>query len=229
MSDTNANNNPEQAEAPTKKAAPAKKGGIASTIEKIVLVIGFGIFIGSIILPPAFRNILAESVNTIVAPINATMPFYIAVLVIATIVTVFSSIIQKYTMDWDLFRRVTLNNQSFQKEYREAQLAGNKKKLKQLEESRVNMMEDQANMSKQQLKPMGFIVFISIPLFWWAYWYLAQPAQKGLSMVWPMLNGNHPMLLTGTVIIFPLWVVWSLMCSITISSIVRKALNIGVI
>jgi uncharacterized membrane protein (DUF106 family) len=226
MSDNNADNKAEQAPGKAKKAA--KKGGIASTITNIVMVIGFGIFIGSILLPPAFRNALAEAVNTIVAPINATMPFYIAVLVIATVVTIFSSIIQKYTMDWELFRRVTLSNQTFQKEFREAQLKGDKKKLKQLEEQRAGMMEDQANMSKQQLKPMGFIVFVSIPLFWWAYWYLAQPGQTGLSMVWPLINGGHPMMLTSTFLVFPLWVIWSLLCSITISSVVRKALNIGV-
>ncbi len=210
------------------KTAAKKKGGIAATIEKIVLVIGFGIFIGSIFLPPAFRDTMSSTVNTIVSPISSTMPFYIAVLVIATIVTVFSSIIQKYTMDWALFRRVQENNQVFQKKFKEAQLAGDKKKLKQLEGERMSMMEDQAEMSKQQLKPMGFIVFVSIPLFWWAYWYLSQPANNTMTMIWPMLNNNLPIPLAHTLLIFPYWVVWSLMCSLAISSVIRKALNIGV-
>ncbi len=227
MSDNSADNNIDKPVV-EKKAATKKKGGIAGTIEKIILVIGFGIFIGSIFLPPAFRNTMSSTVNTIVSPISSTMPFWIAVLVIATIVTVFSSIIQKYTMDWDLFRRVQENNQVFQKEFREAQLAGNKKKLKQLEEARMSMMEDQAEMSKQQLKPMGFIVFVSIPLFWWAYWYLTQPANSHLAMIWPMLNNNLPIHLSTTLLIFPYWVVWSLMCSLAISSVIRKALNIGV-
>lgn len=227
MSDNSADNNINKPVV-EKKAAKKKKGGLAATIEKIVLVIGFGIFIGSIFLPPAFRDAMSMGVNTIVAPINATMPFYIAVLVIATIVTVFSSIIQKYTMDWGLFRRVQENNQVFQKKFREAQLAGDKKKLKQLEESRMSMMEDQAEMSKQQLKPMGFIVFVSIPLFWWAYWYLTQPANQHMAMIWPLLNNNLPIPLTSNLLIFPYWVVWSLLCSLAISSVIRKALNIGV-
>jgi uncharacterized membrane protein (DUF106 family) len=227
MSDNSADNNINKPVV-EKKAAKKKKGGIAATIEKIVLVIGFGIFIGSIFLPPAFRDAMSSTVNTIVSPISATMPFYIAVLVIATIVTVFSSIIQKYTMDWALFRRVQENSQSFQKKFREAQLAGDKKKLKQLEESRMGMMEDQAEMSKQQLKPMGFIVFVSIPLFWWAYWYLSQPANHAMTMIWPLLNNNMPIPLTNNLLIFPYWVVWSLMCSLAISSVIRKALNIGV-
>ena len=203
-----------------------KKGGIWNTIQTIILVIGFGIFIGSIFLPPAFRDTMSSYVNIIVSPINATMPFYIAVLIIATIVTLASTIIQKYTMDWDLSRRVMQRSQAYQKEFREAQLAGNKKKLKDLEQVQMSMMEDQAEMSKQQLKPMGFIVFVSIPLFWWAYWYLSQPAQAGMTMIFPMIG---TITLTSTPFLFPYWVVWSLLCSLCISSVIRKSLNTGVV
>jgi uncharacterized membrane protein (DUF106 family) len=203
-----------------------KKGGLADKIEKVILIAGFGIFIGSIFLPPAFRDTMSAAVNVIVSPINATMPFYMAVLIIAVIVTVFSTIIQKYTMDWDLSRRVMQKNQAFQKEFREAQLSGNKKKLKQLEEERMSMMEDQAEMSKQQLKPMGFIVFVSIPLFWWAYWYLMQPAQVGMKMIFPLIG---TVTLTDGFLLFPYWVWWSLICSLAISSVVRKALNTGAV
>jgi uncharacterized membrane protein (DUF106 family) len=201
-----------------------KKGGLADTIEKIILVLGFGIFIGSIFLPPAFRDTMSSTVNIIVSPINSTMPFWIAVLIIATIVTVFSTIIQKYTMDWELSRRVMEKNRAFQKEYKEAQLAGDKKKLKKLEEDRMSMMEDQANMSKQQLKPMGFIVFVSIPLFWWAFWFLTTQ-EPNLTMIFPMIGVVK---LTDGFLLFPYWVWWSLICSLAISSVVRKALNVGV-
>jgi uncharacterized membrane protein (DUF106 family) len=206
------------------KKGQKKKGGIVNTIQNIILVIGFGIFIGSIFLPPQFRDAMSSAVNVIVSPINSTMPFYIAVLIIAAIVTVFSTIIQKYTMDWELSRRVMQKNQILTKEMREAQLSGDKKRLKKVEEERMSMMEDQAEMSKQQLKPMGFIVFVSIPLFWWAYWYLLQPAQMGMTMVFPLIGTVK---LTDSFLIFPYWVWWSLICSLAISSVVRKALNTG--
>ena len=202
-----------------------KKGGIFDTIQKVILALGFLILIGSIFLPPQFRNTMSMGVNLIVSPINSTMPFWIAVLIIATIVTVFSTIIQKYTMDWELSRRVMQKNMAMQKEFKEAQLSGNKKKLKQLEEERMSMMEDQAEMSKQQLKPMGFIVFVSIPLFWWAFWYLTTQ-QPNMTMIFPMFGTVK---LTGSFLIFPYWVWWSLLCSLSISSVVRKALNTGVV
>lgn len=202
-----------------------KKGSIVNTIQNIILVLGFGIFIASIFLPPWFRDTMSYYVNIIVSPINATMPFYIAVLIIAAIVTVASTIIQKYTMDWDLYRRVMQKNQAYQKEYREAQLSGNKKKLKQLEQEQLSMMQDQSSMSKQQLKPMGFIVFVSIPLFWWAYWYLQQPGVY-TQMIFPLIG---TITMTDSFLIFPYWVWWSLICSMAISSVVRKALNTGAV
>ncbi|AFD00102.1 putative membrane protein [Methanocella conradii HZ254] len=203
-----------------------KKGGPIDTIQNIILVLGFGLLLGSILLPPAFRDTMSAIVNIIVSPINSTMPFYIAVLIIVIIVTVFSTIIQKYTMDWELSRRVMLKNRAFQKEYREAQLSGDKKRLKKLEEERLSMMEEQAEMSKQQLKPMGFIVFVSIPLFWWAYWWLMQPAQAGMTMVFPLIGTVR---LVDGFLLFPYWVWWSLLCSLAVSSVVRKALNTGVV
>lgn len=207
-------------------AKDKKKGGPIDTVQNIILVLGFGLLLGSILLPPAFRDTMSAIVNIIVSPINSTMPFYIAVLIIVIIVTVFSTIIQKYTMDWELSRRVMLKNQAFQKEYREAQLSGDKKRLKKLEEERLSMMEEQAEMSKQQLKPMGFIVFVSIPLFWWAYWWLMQPAQAGMTMVFPLIGTVR---LVDGFLLFPYWVWWSLLCSLAVSSVVRKALNTGVV
>ncbi|HTY91117.1 MAG TPA: EMC3/TMCO1 family protein [Methanocella sp.] len=210
----------------TTETKAKKKGGIVNTIQNIILVLGFGIFIGSIFLPAWFRNTMSYYVNIIVSPINATMPFYMAVLIIALIVSVASTIIQKYTMDWDLYRRVMQRNQSYQKEYKEAQLSGNKKKLKQLEQEQLSMMSDQTEMTKQQMKPMGFIVFVSIPLFWWAYWYLQQPANIGMTMIFPLFGAVK---LTDGFLLFPYWVWWSLICSMAISSMVRKALNTGTV
>jgi len=197
---------------------------LLNLIENGVLVFGFLIMFGSIFLANEVRPIVAGTVNVIVAPITATMPFYIVVLAIAAIVTVFSTFIQKYTMDWELMRRVTLKNQMLSKEMREAQLAGNKAKVKKLQEEQMAGMQDQTQLSKQQLKPMGFLMIISIPLFFWAYWYLGE--HPDLTMVFPF--AGTVTLLQGAFFIFPWWIVWSMLCSFGISQIIRKAFNVGI-
>ncbi|MGA9141855.1 MAG: EMC3/TMCO1 family protein [Methanocella sp.] len=220
---------PEKAEpakpAATKPAPPTGKGKkLLNLIENIVLVFGFGVMLGSIFFVNEFRPIVAGSVDVIVAPIIATMPFYIVVLAIAAIVTVVSTFIQKYTMDWELMRSVTQKNQILSKEMREAQLAGNKAKVKKLQEEQMAGLQDQQKMSMMQIKPMGFLMIISVPLFFWAYWYLSQ--HPDLTMVFPF--AGTVTLMQGAFFIFPWWIVWSILCSFGISQVVRKAFNVGI-
>jgi uncharacterized membrane protein (DUF106 family) len=205
----------------------AKKGGksLMNTIENAVLVIGFAIMFGSIFFANEVRPIVAGAVDVIISPITNTMPFYIVVLAIAAIVTLLSTFIQKYTMDWELMRRVTEKNKVLQKKMREAQLSGNKNAMKKLQEEQMAGMDEQAQMSKQQLKPMGFLMIISIPLFFWAFWWLMLPEHQDLTMIFPFWGEKR--LLDG-IFIFQYWIVWSIMCSFAIGQVVRKAINVGI-
>jgi uncharacterized membrane protein (DUF106 family) len=205
------------------KNARAKKKGPWANVERIILYAGIIIFVASLILPPAFRNGIAAVVNVVAAPFAANMPFYVAVLVITTFISLFSAIVQKYTTDWEFVRGVNRKMQAINKEIREARLSGDKKKLKKLEEEQSVVMADQAELSKETMKPTFYVVFVSLPLFYWEYWYLAQPAQAGISMVLPLL-GYHK--LTDAFIMLPYWLFWSLLCSLAVSFIIRKALNI---
>lgn len=194
------------------------------TIQLIILGIGFAILLGSIFFVNEFRPVVAGAVNVIVGPVAAMMPFYIVVLVVAAIVTFFANFIQKYTMDWDLMRRVQDKSRALQKEYREAQLAGDKKRLEKLQQEQMAMLEDQTAMSKQQLKPMGFLMIISVPLFFWAFWYLGN--HPDLTMVFPFWGEKK--MLDGVFFVFQYWIVWSIICSMAISQVIRKAFNVGI-
>jgi len=223
--------NPEKASkdtnvAPVKHQATAKtkkKGNIWSTITNVIIVIGFAISFGSVLLPPVFRNTLVSTVDVIVSPLSDRVPFYIIVMIFAIVVTIFSTIIQKYTMDWEMITRVNSKIQALSKERREAQLAGDKTKLKKLDEEQMSMADEQMQMSIQQFKPMGFIVFVSIPLFWWMMWFVTTK-DPSAAMTFPML-GTHKLLDVGFILQW--WLIWSILCSFTISFVVRKALNVG--
>jgi uncharacterized membrane protein (DUF106 family) len=208
--------------APAAKPVAPKKKSIFDTISNGILIFGFLVMFASMFWME-FRDAIAGAVDLIISPITSTMPFYIVVLAIAAIVTVFSTFIQKYTMDWELMRHVTEKNRALQKEMREAQLAGNKAKLKKLQEDQLTGMQDQTALTKMQFKPMGFLAIVSVPLFIWAYWYLSQ--HNTLSMIFPF--AGQVTLISGGFFIFPWWILWSLLCSLAIGQIVRKAFNVG--
>lgn len=205
------------------KTVSKKKGGIGSTIMYIVMILGFGISFGSVLLPPSFRDTLALIVNFVVEPLSDRVPFYLIVMIFAIVVTVFSTILQKYTMDWDLIKRVNQKVTALTKERREAQIAGDKERLKKLDQEQLSLADDQMAMTKEQFKPMGFIVFVSIPLFWWMFWFLTTK-HSDMTMMFPFFDAVK---LTAVGFFFPNWIWWSILCSFTISYIVRKALNVG--
>ena len=172
-----------------KPAAPKKKRTFSTTIENGILIFGFLVMFASMFWTD-FRDAVASSVDFLISPITGTMPFYIVVLAIAAIVTVFSTFIQKYTMDWDLMRRVTEKNRLLQKEMREAQLAGNKAKLKKLQEDQMTGMSEQTALTKMQFKPMGFLAIVSVPLFIWAYLVPQQPCPPAAHHDFPLRRGS---------------------------------------
>ncbi|WP_424359695.1 DUF106 domain-containing protein [Methanocella sp. MCL-LM] len=201
-----------------------KKNSFLDTLQTILLVVGFAIMLGSIFFANEFRPVVAGAVNVVVGPVAAMLPFYMVVLVIAAIVTLISTFIQKYTMDWELMQRMSIRSRAYQKEYKEAQLSGNKHKLKKLQEEQLSMMEDQTQLSKQQLKPMGFLMIISVPLFFWMFWFLTN--NPDMTMVFPFWGEQK--MLDGVGFIFQYWIVWSIICSLAISQVIRKAINVGV-
>ena len=61
----------------------------------------------------------------------------------------------------------------FQKEYREAQLSQDEKRIKKLDVKRDRMMKEQLQLSQQQFKPMAYILLLTVPIFFWLLFRLA--------------------------------------------------------
>jgi len=195
-------------------------------IDHILLALGFSLMIGIMILGQDFRNAVGDAVGILMDPIaKAVGPsnFHMVLLVMAAITAIYASLIQKYTIDWELMRSTQEKMVSFQKEFREAQLSQNTYMLKKLDDQRKEMMDDQLKMSKQQFKPMAYISILSLPLFMWMYHYIS--GHGSATMFFPFWGEQF---LTDSVLgPFQYWLFWYFISSLGVSQLVRKALNIG--
>lgn len=195
-------------------------------MDRFLLALGFSMMIGIMVLGQGFRDSIGKAVGVLMNPVLALVGqenFHLILLVMAAITAIYASLIQKYTMDWDLMRRTQERMKTFQKEFREAQLSQNTYMLKKLEDQRKEMMEDQMKMSKQQFKPMAYISILSLPLFMWAYYYIS--GHGAATMVFPFWGKQ---LLTSTAFgPFQHWLYWYFISSLGVSQLIRKALNIG--
>lgn len=195
---------------------------IKKMIDKMAIWLGLFMMFG-IILIPDLRDVIGKLVGGLLNPLLSILPLHIIIFILAAITGLYASLIQKYTMDWELMRRVQERSKVMQKELRQAQLSNNAAKIKKLQAQQAEMMEDQMGMMKQQFKPMLYISIISIPLFFWVYIAISQ--SPNASIIFPFW-GEHR--LTDKVFWeIQYWLFWYFICSMPVSQITRKALNIG--
>jgi uncharacterized membrane protein (DUF106 family) len=173
---------------------------------------------------PWLRASVGQAIDTVLAPMVTTfaIPFYILIVILSGFTGLYSSIIQKYTIDYEKMTESQERMKEFQTEYREAQLSQDEKKIKKMDAKRERVMKEQMEMSQQQFKPMIYIMVLTVPIFFWLLYRLAQTT----STITLPFYGVHG--LTDAVIwVIPAWILWYMICSITISQVIRKALNIG--
>ena len=193
----------------------------AKSLDNVALALGFVLMFG-IMLSAQFRHLIGVATDILLGWLPEVLPFHLVLFCLAAITGLYASLIQKYTMDWEFLRGQQEKMKRFQKEFREAQLSGNTARQQQLQAEQRAMLGDQSKMMKMQFKPMAYIGIVSIPLFMWAYLYIGE---NEVMLTFPFW-GTHAI---SDTLIGPIfyWFYWYFVCSLPISQIIRKALDIG--
>ena len=167
---------------------------------------------------------VGQGIDTVFRPLieEFKIPFYILIVILSALTGLYSSIIQKYTIDYEKMTEVQARMKEFQAEYREAQLSQDEKKIKKLETIKDRMMQEQLEMSQNQFKPMAYILVLTVPIFFWLLFRLSQ-LKSTITLPYAGTVGLHD----PAIWIIPAWILWYMICSLTLSQIIRKSLNIG--
>jgi uncharacterized membrane protein (DUF106 family) len=167
---------------------------------------------------------IGQGIDSAFSPLIETfkIPFYILILILSAFTGLYSSIIQKYTIDYEKMTETQERMKEFQTEYREAQLSQDEKKIKKMDAKKDRVMKEQLEMSQNQFKPMAYILVLTVPIFFWLLFRL-QEVPSTITLPYAGLQS----LLAPVVWVIPAWMIWYMICSITLSQIIRKSLNIG--
>ena len=170
------------------------------------------------------RTGVGKGIDSALAPFvdGFGIPFYILIVILSAFTGLYSSIIQKYTIDYEKMTESQERMKVFQTEYREATLSQDEKRIKKLEAKRDRVMKEQLELSQQQFKPMAYILVLTVPIFFWLLFRLAQITSTITLPYYGLHSLSDP--ISGFI---PAWILWYMICSITISQVIRKALNIG--
>jgi len=170
------------------------------------------------------REDVGQGMDAAFAPIivGFGIPFYILIVILSGLTGLYSSIVQKYTIDYDKMTESQERMKEFQAEFREAQLSQDEKKIKKLDAKKDRVMKEQLEMSQEQFKPMAIILILTVPIFFWLLYRLNQ-IQTSITMPYLGTHNLHE----AAIWIIPAWILWYMICSITLSQVIRKSLNIG--
>ena len=198
------------------------KANMAKSLDMVALAIGAVLFFG-IMISADLRHSLGMATGHVIGWMPGILPFHVVLFILAAITGLYASLIQKYTMDWDFLRNQQEKMKKVQREMKEAQLSGDQSRQQQLQAEQMKMVSEQGKMMQMQFKPMLYIGIVSIPLFMWAYLYIGENPE--MVMTFPFWGTK---LINATVmgpVIY--WFYWYFICSLPVSQIIRKALDIG--
>ena len=182
-------------------------------------------------------GIIYDALNAVFNPIlsmdpNPTNPA-LTVLIIAFIVSLITTIANKYLVDQDEMNEIQQRNKDFQKELRDAQKRGDGKKMAELQAKQAEVMQEQSKMMTNSFKPM-IVTFVPIILiFFWmrtstisslvvslppvVYWVTLTPMWHAIGSV---IYGGQSTIPYGIG-----WLLWYMICTFGMSQILRKFLG----
>ena len=188
------------------------------------------------ILDPIW-NVIFQGLNTIFNPILALDPNpqnpALAVLIIAFIVSLITTIANKYMVDQDALNEQQAKIKDLNKRLRDAQKRGDGKEVSKIQAEQMAAMGDQTAMMTNQFKPMIVTMVPILLIFWWmrssaihnlviilpktVYWVILTPLWHALGS---FLYGGKATIPYGIG-----WLLWYFICTFSMSQIIRKYLG----
>ena len=195
-----------------------------SIYDKAAAVGAVGLFAGYSI--SSVRNVIGNTLDLLLGPLEATLPFYVVVMVLALFTGLYSTLLQANLMDMDKMAYYQNRMKALQNQREEAKEAGDDEALDQLQKEQMEAMGENLGMFKEQFRPMVWIMLFTIPVFLWMYWMILADGTTitPATIVLPIFGETT---WTGGVLgPIQAWIVWYFLCSMGFTQIIRKALDI---
>jgi len=200
-------------------------------IQKFLMILGAMFFVG--IFFPSFRIAMAKAVSPILDPL-LVLPIHIVILILAILTAIYSTLIQKYTVDYERMKEIQKKVMEYQKKYMKAMKENNQFVLKQLEQQKNEISSLQAELMSMNFRSMFYTVVVTIPIWIWLWYVIYNVSQTGyhgfysgvskFMVTVPFQGRIH---VSDRVLFLPWWLFWYFLCSILASFVLRRVLRLG--
>ncbi|WP_336364352.1 DUF106 domain-containing protein [Halalkalicoccus salilacus] len=172
------------------------------------------------------RTAIGSTMDTVIGPLNAVLPFYAVILVLALFTGLYSTLLQANLMDTSKMSEYQEQMKAIQEKRERAKERGDDEAMERIQQEQMDAMGDQLEMFKTQFRPMVWIMLLTIPVFLWMYWKLLDGDPSALGTVTFPLVGEVENWRAGVVGPMEAWIVWYFVCSMAFTQLLRKSLNI---
>jgi len=192
--------------------------------DKLAGLATLGMMVGYYFNP--VRNAVGQSIDIMLGPVDAVLPFYAVVMVVAMLTSVYSMLLQANLMDSEKMAEYQEQMQAIQEKRKAAKERGDDEALEQIQEEQMEAMGDQLGMFKEQFRPMVWIMVLTIPIFLWLYWItntgqIPAAEQTAIMPFVGEINWNE-----GALGPMPAWIVWYFLSTMGFRQLFAKPLNI---
>jgi uncharacterized membrane protein (DUF106 family) len=207
-------------------AADGEEDGSWSTYDKAAAVGAVGIMIGY--MDQGIREAVGTTIDLALGPVEAALPFYMVILVLAVLTGLWSTILQDNLMNMDVMSDYQEQNKELRERRKKAKERGDDEALQEIQKEQMAMMSENMGMFKAQFRPMVWIMLLTIPVFLWMYWMILDVGVGGATdvvMVMPLV-GEVTGWQMGVLGPLQAWILWYFVCSMGFAQVMRKALNV---
>lgn len=200
--------------------------------DKMAAVFAVAMFAGYAWSPA--RNLAGGTMDIVIGPLVEVLPLYGVIMILALFTGLYSTLLQANLVNREKMAQYSNRMKAINRRRKKAQKEGDDEALEKIQQEQLEAMGDQLGMFKEQLRPMVWIMFLTIPVFLWLLWAvsarLGSPVyrERGHDLgeiVFPLssgaMNWDHAMIWY-----LEPWIVWYFVCSLAFTQVIRKSLNI---
>jgi uncharacterized membrane protein (DUF106 family) len=199
--------------------------GSWSVYDKVAALAAFGMLSGYYF--DSIRNSVGSVLNVFFGPLNGLVPFYMVVLVLAVLTGLVSAIFQDQLTSMANMDGYKEEQERLKEREKKAKEEGNDEELEEIRKEQMELMSENFGMMKQQFRSMPWIMLFTIPAFLWLYWQvLDQGVGVAGSVIEMPIFGTFQAWDAGVVGPMQAWIIWYIVCSIALSQLIRKALDV---
>lgn len=193
---------------------------------------------GSFLLGIPGFGVVLDALNSLFNPLIAIDPNpnnpVISIFIIALLVSIITTVAQKFLVDQDKMNEMQSKSRALQKELKEAQASGNSKKMAEVQAKQMEAMKDSNKMMMMSFKPMIVTMVPILLIFAWMWSSVVSkiivvlPPGVYYCTLTPVFHWIGLMFYGGTITTVPYgigWLMWYFICTMGCSQILRKYLG----